>query len=256
MNHYIKRYSEILQTTTPLRKDSSLSQRPVSVTPTPLSFLNNLSPQNKRLITATEEILSQEHDRFYEKAKSSRSSSPATLNSPSPFHISTHLSASPHKFRKYNRMSPSLSPMRNQSYLPILSPSKDKVGRLAKKPLIEQNNSKFFKIDLILKACEDESGKMIENSKKIKQFIGKERVVALNYVKEMEWTSNKLNEINGYDNNLMKNLFEEHKNTNIQYESEKVKISKKYKIRSLRDCKSKAKAIKKLLLNYKLKVMP
>ncbi|OMJ76949.1 hypothetical protein SteCoe_23575 [Stentor coeruleus] len=255
MNHYIKKYSEILQTTTPPRKDSSLSQRPASVTPAPLSFLNNLSPQNKKLITATEEILSQVHDRFYEKAKSSRSSSPISFNSPNPFHTSTQQSTSPHRFRKYKKMSPSLSPMRNYNIFPTLSPSKDKIERLSK-PSLEQNNSKFFKIDLILKACEDESGKMIENSKKIKQFIGKERVVALNYVKEMEWASDKLNEINGYDNNLMKKLFEEHKSTNIQYENDKVKVSKKYKVRSLLDCKSNAKAIKKLLLNYKLKVMP
>lgn len=256
MDLYTRKYSDHLNTQTCLNKKPSLYQRPTSITPEPQSFLKNFFPKSKKLITATEEILYKEHTNFYIKAKSSRSSSPISPNSPIPNQSSSPINTSPEKPNKSRKIAPSLSPIPGKYTLPTINTVKDKNYCVTKRPFIEKTNRKFSKIDSILKACGEESEKMLENSKKIKQFIDKEQILAVKYTQEMEWNTNKLAEINGYKNDLMKRLFEEYKNINTRYENEKNLISKNYNTKNLQYYKEKAKGIKRLLINYKLKVLP
>lgn len=256
MDLYTKKYSEHLNTQISLKKKPSMCRRPTSITPEPQCFIKKLFPKPKKLLTATEEILYQEHKNFYINAKSSCSSSPISAKSLIPHQSSSPINTTRDKPKKSLKLIPSLSPISGKRTLPTISTVREKLYCHTKMPFIEKTNRKFFKINSILKACGEESEKMLENSKKIKQFIDKEQVLAVKYTREMEWNTKKLTEINGYKNDLMKRLFEEYKTLNTRYENEKKLISKNYNTKSLQYYKEKAKGIKRLLINYKLKVLP
>ena len=54
----------------------------------------------------------------------------------------------------------------------------------------------------------------------------------------------------------MKILFDEYKSSNDLYEQNKIMISERYNRKTAQDFKNKAKNMKKLLSDYKLKIIP
>ena len=63
----------------------------------------------------------------------------------------------------------------------------------------------------------------------------------------MQWTADKIMEVNAYGTEIMQTLFEEHKKSKSFYENEKHLLMQKLNENSVKDFKAKANRIKKLM---------
>lgn len=113
----------------------------------------------------------------------------------------------------------------------------------------KQGNRKEI-VDSIIKACES-NGKYDKNSINLKKSIGKDRVVANKFAKDIIWVSRKLSELSDYPPDLMNHLYQESKYSNELHEEFKLSAYKKHNNKSLKDYKEKAKMIKNLLSRYR-----
>jgi hypothetical protein len=260
----IRKYSEICRGKQTYEDKSY--KRTISGMAYPVSFLERLDKFNNP-ITVTEEIYKQEESRFYNEAINNSSYSPSSNRTSKQLSPVTSGTRSPYKPK------PGQNRSREGISVPVLSFKKEHLHTLQQinKSTLSPNNNplhlepkKFSKlkeknyneISSILKACGDTKDLIAWRSKQLKTFINKERLIALKYQKELEWTSDKIREINGHSPELMKLLFDEHRLSHKFYEKEKIMICNKHNTKTSEDFKAKARGMKKFLSDFKNKVIP
>lgn len=213
-----------------------------------INFLGTISRKSPMPITITEEIYEEENKNFYEKMIR-KSESPVIKNiSVSPMSKIKKPLNSSLLLEKNNTLDvPTSKTPTNYTHLPPIHLRKSNYFRYETK-----NTGKLkkkFSIGKILKAYE-EGCKKSENTKSLKQCIGRNSFIAKEYTKEMNWTSERLSEINGFNSDLMKKLYNEMKSSRNIYESEKNKVindySTKFVLGNQYRLKSKKKSKQKL----------
>ena len=253
MDVYSEKYSQLMKKDKNSRHTCNIFTKTISSTVSPISFLEKLSPDRKSPLTTTEEIYNEERFKFYKKL--SIPYSPAkTVDETNKI---SSFTPSPQKSRLIRIITSPVTENNQEKPLPGLTKP---IKRLCKFKIQDQSalnpHTRHKTINSILKACETTGDKIAFNSKKVKSFIEKERMIARQYTKEMKWTSDKLTELDGFNHQLMKTLYNEYKSFNTLYEKDKLLISKKYNHKSAKDYKAKAKNMKKFLTDFKNKVIP
>ena len=224
-----------------IKSNNCIVTKDYSNSPSPISFLEQLSIDEEKSNSIVEEIFKQEKSRFCDRFLESYTASPTKT----PARLETSFTEPPKK----NKNS-SLLPKRNLDPFPrILSNYPQKKNSIT-------TSKTHKKLEKFVKECNDIHKTITENSNRFNLIMNKERKIAKNYSKNFQWTSKKLLEINGYTSDIIKALYEEHKTFNDSYEREKKTLSKCYNTRTLDDYKRKVKHIKTLLVTYKNKVIP
>lgn len=210
----------------------------------PVSFLDKLTPVEDNGNTIVEEIFHEEDSRFYNRFQNYLSSSPSRT----PVKLETSFTEF---YSKSSKKKTSALPKR----LPQINPNFQAKTQLKKNSILTRRKNQY-KVESILKECNDTYRTFSEQSCKFNSLMTKERKIARNYSKDLQWTSKKLLELDGYSNEIMKALYEEHKSSHDLYETEKNIMGKKYNNKTLAEFKRKAKHIKTLLITFKNKVIP
>ena len=229
----------------------------IPTTPEPTSFLEKLTPKKSKVVfTATEEIYDQEIDKFYNKAKKISSLSPVTNKSKLNLGSSPDMNVSAISNRLSRRTRPSGFEDKEVEFPNLNTKTEGMLSINNKKIKVRGKGERCSKINSIIKVCDVLVDTSAISSAKLKNIIGRERVVARQFTKEMKWTSERLVDINGHQKELMKKLYEEYKYSDSLYEEEKAMIAIKYNTKSLRDYRCKARNMKKFLSDFKLKIIP
>ena len=254
MENYMMKYLTRIET----QKKSHLNEYDfLPRTPQPTSFLERLTPKkSKPVFTATEEIYDEEIYKFYNNAKKVSSLSPVAKKSKFDIRNSPDLNASIFSNRISRKTKPSGFEAKEAEFSYVTPKTENMLDINNNKIRARENAERYSKINSIIKVCDVLVDTSAVSSTKLKNFIGRERVVAKQFTKEMKWTSEKLADINGHQKDLMKKLYEEYKCSYSLYEQEKTIIAGKYNTKSLRDYRCKAKNMKKFLSDFKLKIIP
>jgi hypothetical protein len=229
-----------------LRRSRNLSGNRKDVTPK--SFLIKLSPNHQTGRTVTEEIFDEENFRFYQKVVSSRSNSPAKTPQPSR-NISPHkgsINESPWSIRKAKI---ALISSKKPQILPSLTSRKESLQDFIRR-------ESEVKLEKIMKNCDETREQVVESSSRLSNLAKQECLMTKLYTQEMKWTADKIMEVNGFGSDIMKTLFDEHKQSRDFYENEKNLLLKKINERNTKDFKAKANRIKKMMTEYRQKLIP
>ena len=208
-------------------------------------------------LTATEEIFIEEEKQFYEKI-SSASNSPKfkswlMAESQAPLiggvkylaNIDKSSLPSPEGRKNLKKMLfPSIF-SRNCCNTSLIPEKTQSVGRYkSRKPSIQK----------IMKVYEDGVLKT-QNSKSLKSNLNKNKELAKEFTKQLDWASEKLSELNGYNKELMKKIYSEFKDSKEHFEQEKVQAFNDYKSYFNETSKSRVKNIKKLLSRFNERIL-
>lgn len=227
-----------------IRSDNVLVYNFSSNSPSPPCFLENFSTMEKKGKSVVEEIFQEENERFYNRFLKTQTSSP----NKTPARLETSYTESPAKSKR--KKSSFLPPKSQNPRSPYLFPN------IALKRTLLTRRKNQDKLENFMLKCSEAHKTISENSSKFNNLIEKERKIARNYSKDLQWTSKKLLELDGYKNKIIKALYEEHKVSHDSYETEKKTLSKRYNHRTLADYTRRIKHIKTLLVTYKNKVIP
>ena len=241
---YLKKYSDMFKSRK-LRRSTNRSTKHRSITPK--SFLIKLSPKNNQGRTATEEIFNTENKIFFEKIVNSRNSSPIKTPQPSR-NVSPFKQAINDPPSNSKRSHLVLTSNRKDETLPALTCRKESYPKL---PTRETE----LKIQKILKDCEETRIRLVESSSRLGHLSKQECQLTRLYTKEMQWTADKIMEVNAYGSEIMQTLFEEHKKSKSFYENEKVLLMQKLNENSVKDFKAKANRIKRLMNERRHKLL-
>lgn len=225
------------------KSSNLICNKPISNEHSPVSFLEKLTPIGDNSNSIVEEIFHEENSKFYNRFQDYLSSSPSRT----PVKLETSYTES---YTKPSHKKTSMLPKK----LPQIKPNFHTNTNLKSHSLARRRNQ--YKVESILKECNETYRTFSEQSCKFNSLMTKERKIARNYSKDLQWTSKKLLQIDGYSNEIMKALYEEHKNSYDLYETEKNIMSKKYNHKTLAEFKKKARHIKNLLITFKNKVIP
>lgn len=244
IEEYMKKYSDMFRSRRLRRtRNGSTKQRSI----TPQSFLAKLNTKNNLGRTPTEEIFNTENKIFFTKIADSRNSSPVKTSqhsrNASPFKQS--IIDCPWSSKRSHIV---LTSSRKEDFLPSLTCRKESFSKTLKK-------ESEIKIEKILKDCEETRVKLVESSSRLGILSKQEYQLARLYTKEMQWTADKIMEVNTYGNEIMQTLFDEHKQSKDYYETEKNLLVKKLNENSEKNFKAKANHIKKLMTERRHKLI-
>ena len=222
------------------------------LTPDPIRFLDQFVAKPMKKVTIAEEIFDEEDRRFFErfqkKIDTTLQLSPLNKEKES-------ISYSPHSGRNSNQNS--LSPINQnhhfQTKFQVLPKINRKIITFSMNSKAFKRQTKYMAVDHIIKACES-SGKRDMSSYKLQKSIGVDRKIAVRYVKDIEWTSRKINEFTTYKSDIVKMLYEESKISNEHINKEKTSAYRSFNNKSLKDYKEKAKTIKGVLSKFRNRI--
>jgi hypothetical protein len=206
-------------------------------------------------LTATEEIYSEEDNYFVEKIKSNTNSPnkirsflfPSQLERPK-----TKNATSP--IEKNLNTSSTLNPS-NLSKLPTIRKSTRCLCKnIGHEDFNNKKDKRRLSIDKIVKVYE-KSLNETARSQNLENFISKHRKIAKEYTNHIDWASEKLKEINGLDKDLMKKVFLEYKDYKKIYENEKTEVIADYNSKSSSYGKNRVKSLKKMLKDFKDRII-
>ena len=241
---YLKKYSDMFKSRR-LRRTRKGSTNLRSTTP--ISFLATLNPKKNLGRTPTEEIFNTENKIFFSKIVNSRNSSPVKTSphsrNVSPFKQS--IIDSPWSSKRSHIV---LASGRKEDFLPSLTSRKESLSKTFRR-------ESELKIEKIMKDCEETRVKLVESSSRLGILSKQECQLARHYTKEMQWTADKIMEVNTYGNEIMQTLFDEHKQSKDYYETEKNLLVKKLNENSEKNFKAKANQIKKLMTERRHKLI-
>ena len=212
-----------------------------NLTPDPISFLDNLVARPHKNITIAEEIFDEENQRFYERYYQKV----VTPKTPPSKKEKRDIATSSHACIKSNpkSLSPIYKNKRFQTNFPV-TPTFNRKLIISSQNF--QRKAKHIAVDHIIEACES-AGKKDMSSYNLEKSIGKDRKIAARYVKDIEWTSNKINELTAYHSDIIKILYEESKVSNKLTREEKASAYQSFNNVSLKEYKEKVKTIKGVL---------
>ena len=217
------------------------------------SLANSLFKPNPRMLTTTEEIYKTEENKFLQRIEYA-SKSPTLKN--------TCISRSLTKNFGVNYF---ITSKKSPTNLVSLNSKDGKINfppiYLDRRTFLDTNKEKSFNsekkikkkrfsIKNIVKACQEETEKNIF-SQSFKKKIEKSSSIVREYTKEINWASDKLMEVNSFEKDLMKKLYEELKSSKELYENEKSRVIKDYTTISLSDYKQKQRDARKIRMKKK-----
>jgi len=251
MNYFENEFKETRkQFRNSIRSDRDLGNKRTSITPSPspfFFFVEKFASVEERGKSVVEEIFQEENFKFHQKFFNTQ----ASPKNKTPARLETCYTESPFKSKRKKR--------KKSSVLPLKSPNPASLSLLPnielKRTLLTRRKNQERLENFMLK-CTEAHKTISEDSSKFKHEMEKEREIARNYSKDLQWTSKKLLELDGYTNNVIKALYEEHKVSHDSYETEKKTLSKRYNHRTLADYTRRLKHLKTLLVTYKNKVIP